>query len=63
MDQYPKAKYNASAQQKVVGSLEEEQALGEGWGDHPAGPFVNKTLAAPEPEAPKPVKKKKVEED
>ena len=33
MDQYPKAKYNASAQQKVVGSLEEEQALGEGWGD------------------------------
>ena len=61
MDQYPKAKYSASAQQKVVGSLEEEQALGEGWGDHPAGPFVNKTLAAaPEP---KPVKKKKVEED
>lgn len=33
---YPKWKYHATKAPEVVGSEEEEKALGEGWGESPA---------------------------
>lgn len=35
--EYPKAMYHSDGANKVVHSAEEEQSLGEGWGDRPGG--------------------------